>query len=268
MTPNLFLATQTLFSPHKWFVRKNFEKSSRKTEHWKAPISGIYEYIPGRGWYLVATDFPEEKLARPIHVKYSKVLKRHMLQPDYDSRKRYGKITGNNGGIKTVGFFRLDDGVAWVQCWDEVGDFIPGPYKMWCVDEETGRFRHMLKGDDPHYSSRRNSRNADPSPSRRSQESRSTQYRGEGGSADEQPVSTPSKCSNSMDDLPTLQSSLVNARSSSPTSLPMSQATTLLSATTVEQVSILGSRSDSSPPGGSNNPAPSPVDQQTPTESE
>ena len=184
-----------------------------------------------------------------------------MLQPDYDSRKRYGKITGDNGRIKTVGFFRLDDGVAWVQCWDEVGDFIPGSYKMWCVDEETGRFRHMLKGDDPHYSSRKNGRNADPSPSRRSQESRSTQYRGEGGSADEQPVSTPSKCSNSMDDLPTLQSSLVNARSSSPTSLPMSQATTLLSATTVEQVSISGSRSDNSPPDGSNNPAPSPVDQ-------
>lgn len=264
MTPNLFLATQALFSPHKWFARKNSEKSSRRTEHWTAPVSGTYEYIPGRGWYLIATDFPEEKLARPIHVKYSKVLKRHLLQPDYDSRKRYGKINDDDGKIRTVGFFRLDDGVAWVQCWDEVGDFIPGPYKMWCVDKGTGRFRHMLKCDDPEYTTRRNSRNAEPSPSRRSQESRSTQYRGEGGSAREQPVSAPITRSNSMGGLPALGSSLANARSGSPTSLPMSQATTLLSATTIEQVSISGSRSGQSPrPGSSDNSAPVPTPAQT-----
>ncbi|KAF2489853.1 hypothetical protein BU16DRAFT_431086, partial [Lophium mytilinum] len=199
MTPNLYLATQTLFSPHKWFVRRQSEKPRRQTEHWEHPISGTYEYIPGRGWYLVATDYPDERLAQPIHVKYSKVLKRYMLQPDYDTRKRHANIKDDKGKTKNVCFFRLDDGVAWVHCWDNEGHFIPGPYKMWCVDKETNQFRHMLKGDDPYYTSRSNSRADDQPPtSRRSQESRSTQYRGEGSNSRTPNTSQPSTRSNSV----------------------------------------------------------------------
>ncbi|KAJ4323671.1 hypothetical protein N0V94_001730 [Neodidymelliopsis sp. IMI 364377] len=211
MSPNLFLATQKLFSPHKWFRdTKSQERSLRKTEHWAdGPIPGLYEYIPGRGWYLIATlkdapnDIPEttaeggpvqapqaapkeyNKLDRPIQAHWSRVLKRYMLEHDYKARKKYGTIQNDRGKNVEVGFFRLDDGVAWVQCWDQEGTFIPGPYKLWCISERTGQFRHMKKGDDPKFvSSRSNSRN--PSFERdadsRSQESRNTEFRVGAGS--------------------------------------------------------------------------------------
>jgi hypothetical protein len=206
MTPNLLLATQTLFSPHKWFNRQKSERPTRKTEHWDSPVPGIYEYIPGRGWYLVATDKdapaqagengkgsgdrarPTSKesngagvetirMTQPVQVKYSKVLKRYLLAPDYEMRKKYGDVQDFRGKWYTAGFFRLDDGIAWVECWDEDGEFIPGPYKLWCIDQQTGKFRHMLRGDDPAYMhSRHNSFEGEPR-RRRSQDSRSTQYR-------------------------------------------------------------------------------------------
>lgn len=226
MTPNLFLATQTLFSPHKWFKpSQKGGRSKRKTEHWDSPVAGIYEYIPGRGWYLVATDKnpPEEsttddqpseqehasepkdatatretiKMTQPVQVKYSKVLKRYLLAPDYDMRKRHGKVQDSNGKAYEAGFFRLDDGVAWVECWDEEGEFVPGPYKLWCLDQKTGNFRHMLRGDDPTYVRSR----ANSTESRRSQDSRSTQYRSGPGSTRDGP-SCPSTRANSIRQLP------------------------------------------------------------------
>ncbi|PSN66014.1 hypothetical protein BS50DRAFT_404187 [Corynespora cassiicola Philippines] len=208
MTPNLFVATQTLFQPQKWFKSSRSERPKRKTEHWDSPVPGIYEHIPGRGWYLIATDKdtpaghdgsktqdggPVEavdtekpkvkeivKMSPPVPVRYSKVLKRYLLAPDYEIRKKYGKIDDGRGKQIDVGFFRLDDGIAWVQCWDEEGEFIPGPYKLWCIDPGTKAFRHMLKGDDPNYvRSRANSfeRGGETTERRRSQDSRSTQYR-------------------------------------------------------------------------------------------
>ncbi|OCK78387.1 hypothetical protein K432DRAFT_383899 [Lepidopterella palustris CBS 459.81] len=251
MTPNLFLATQTLFSPHKWFVRRKSEKAVRKIEHWQEPIAGTYEYIPGRGWYLVAIDEPQEKLARPAHIKYSRVLKRYLLETDYESRKKHGKITDEKGKVKNVSFFRLDDGISWVHCWDEVGNFLPGPYKLWVLDAEAGRFRHMLKGDDPEYSNRRNSRDEDPRrASRRSLESRSTQFR---GSSREKPVSgqstQPSSVREQSIPRPSLQ---LDDHSSSPTDVPMSRATTLLSANSAERATRSGSRPSPSSPGAPN----------------
>lgn len=210
MSPNLFLATQKLFSPHKWFrENKSQERSVRKTEHWSEPTPGLYEYIPGRGWYLIAKvkeathDIPSataeggpvraaqeppkeyEKLARPMFVHWSRVLKRYMLEDTYKARKSHGVIPSPKGGNKSVevGFFRLDDGVAWVQCWDQEGTFIPGPYKLWCISQRTGLFRPMLKGDDPKFagsrtSSRSNSRNPsfDRDTDSRSQDTRSTLF--------------------------------------------------------------------------------------------
>ncbi|KAF2743184.1 hypothetical protein M011DRAFT_226190 [Sporormia fimetaria CBS 119925] len=193
MTPNLYLATRTLFKPRDWFRSTSPssppEKPARKTEHWDDPVPGTYEYIPGRGWYLIARDaeLPEKppntatgqtttnKKHAPIPVKYSKVLKRPLLAPDYEARKRgEGKFITASGRAATAGFFRLDDGIAWVQCWDDAGQFIPGPYKLWCIDQTTGLFRHMLRGDDPAYlRSRANSVEDDDI---RSQDSRSTRF--------------------------------------------------------------------------------------------
>lgn len=235
MTPNLFVATQKVFQPHKWFKKQN-EKPQRRTEHWESPVPGVYEYIPGRGWYLVATYkehgadeiteivpkdggpvgaivVNEKKetvpVTSPVPVRYSKVLKKYLLNPDYEIRKKYGVIENSRGRMVQVGFFRLDDGVAWVNCWDEEGEFIPGPYKLWCIDARTDRFRHMLRADDPEYQqsrsnsrapSRANSSERETGSRRNSQESRSTQYRpGPGSTYDGSSV--PSTRANSIKNL-------------------------------------------------------------------
>lgn len=205
MTPNLLVATQKLFSPHKWFKSQPAERTQRTTEHWDSPIPGIYEYIPGRGWYLVATDktssdetkgqptspkkFTEDgkvdlehlkcdtiPMKPPIEVKYSKVLRQYLLAPDYQLRKKHGRVKGESGKYYEAGFFRLDNPEnAWVECWDNRGEFIPGPYKLWVIDQNTEEFRHMLKGDDPAYiSSRTNSLE----PDLHSEDSRSTRFAG------------------------------------------------------------------------------------------
>lgn len=247
MTPNLFLATQTLFSPHKWF--RNQPKPSkpvRRTEHWDLPVPGTYEYIPGRGWYLIATDkrledskapqgaeVPTVKLHQPVQVKYSKVLKRYLLAPDYEMRKREGRVMNENAARKEhAGFFQLDDGVAWVKAWDADGEFIPGPYKLWIPDPKTGHFRHMLKTDNPEYAERiANSRRSSLDPKRPgSQDSRSTQYNPSTGGT----KSNPSTRANSYRGQNSNPTSTPNTRPSSPNSgngasanVPLSEATTL-----------------------------------------
>jgi hypothetical protein len=241
MTPNLFLATQTLFSPHKWFRNQpKPTKPVRRTEHWSLPVPGTYEYIPGRGWYLIATDkkpedskapqdaeVPTIKLHQPVQVKYSKVLKRYLLAPDYEMRKREGRVLNDTGRKEHAGFFQLDDGIAWVKAWDADGEFIPGPYKLWIPDPKTGLFRHMLKTDDPEYAERVISRRNSFEPRRGSQDSRSTQYNPSTGAK-----SNPSTRANSCRDKSSNPASRANTRPSSPNSgssgnVPLSEATTL-----------------------------------------
>lgn len=92
-------------------------------------------------------------------MRYSKVLQRYLLDSDYESRKRHGTFAADaSGKEKQAMFFRLDNGVAWVRAWDEQGEFVPGPWERWFLDERTGRFRKMMKGDDPEWQSRRSSR--------------------------------------------------------------------------------------------------------------
>jgi len=285
MTPNLFVATQTLFKPKKWFRKDKAERPSRKTEHWESPIPGAYEYIPGRGWYLIATykkttstaevesneggpvATMEEKshehmikMIPPTPVRYSKVLKRYLLSPDYDLRKKYGDIENSRGKMVQVGFFQLDDRVAWVNCWDAEGEFIPGPYKLWCVDVRTQKFRHMKKCDDPTYqrsqanslaNSRQNSidaRDAD----HHSQDSRSTEFRSGHGSTRDG-ASCPSTRANSVHGLTpsnpaSRAASQVNSRRSSPTRgqrsprLPFDEAKAALSIVAQERAALERSR--------------------------
>jgi hypothetical protein len=287
MTPNLFVATQTLFKPKKWFRKDKSERPTRRTEHWEQPVPGVYEYIPGRGWYCVATykentntagvepkeedpvatvreKTPEDliKMTPPTPVRYSKVLKRYLLSPDYELRKKYGEIENSRGKMIQVGFFQLDDGVAWVNCWDEEGEFIPGPYKLWCIDARTQKFRHMKKGDDPAYqrsqansvaNSRQNSFDRDAD--RRSQDSRSTEFRSGAGSTRDG-ASGPSTRANSIRGLtpsnPTSRSaSQANSRRSSPTRgqrgprsprLPLDEAKAALSIVAKERAALERSR--------------------------
>lgn len=287
MTPNLFVATQTLFQPKKWFRKDKSERPTRKTEHWQQPVPGVYEYIPGRGWYLISTykdsfgnaafdskdrgpvatieeKKPEDliKMVPPTPVRYSKVLKRYLLSPDYELRKKYGDIENSRGRMIQVGFFQLDDGVAWVNCWDEQGEFIPGPYKLWCIDVRTHKFRHMKKGDDPAYqrsqanslaNSRQNS--FDRSADHRSQDSRSTEFRSGPGSTRDG-ASCPSTRANSIHGLtpsnPASRSaSQANSRRSSPTRgqrsplsprLPFDEAKAALSIVAQERAALERSR--------------------------
>ncbi|KAL5115503.1 hypothetical protein ACEQ8H_006566 [Pleosporales sp. CAS-2024a] len=205
MTPNLFLATQKVFQPHKWFRAPKTERSTRVAEYWSTPVPGQYEYIPGRGWFLIARSVQAhvesanvhisgkdaavpnplseprefEKLAKAIPVLRSRVLGRYLLEDDYKRRKKTAMIKNENGKKVHAGFFQLDNGVAWVHCWDEDGIFIPGDksgYKLWCIDSATKEFRHMRKGDDPHFvRSRPASRERDVDA--RSQETVSTAFR-------------------------------------------------------------------------------------------
>ncbi|KAK8154443.1 hypothetical protein BKA80DRAFT_313529 [Phyllosticta citrichinensis] len=167
MAPNLFVATQTLFTPRRWFSHRGRRpgKSIRESEHWTSPVPGIYEHIPGRGWYLVRPDEPDGsrgiRLEKPRPVKYSRVLRRYLFEAEYERRKLSGEIKDKHGKLREVGFFQLDDGVGWVNCWNHHGEFVAGPYERWCIDERTEKFRPMLKGDDPAWRNRKSTRDHD-----------------------------------------------------------------------------------------------------------
>lgn len=225
MTPNLFLATQKVFSPHKWFKASKSERPTRRTEEWTTPVPGQYEYIPGRGWYLIATlkDAPTNtsglkaaeggpvfpaKASQPkdyvmleqhIKVHYSRFLRRNILEPEYKMRKKQGMIKNENGKLVERSFFKLDDGVTWVQCYDAEGNFVAGGdkgYQRWVIDSQTKQFRHMLKRDDPHYiRSRNNSSERDPDS--HSQDSMSSVFRTGPGSMRDG-LSVPSTRANSI----------------------------------------------------------------------
>ncbi|KAF1989960.1 hypothetical protein K402DRAFT_244336 [Aulographum hederae CBS 113979] len=164
MAPNPFLLLKLACSPHKWFTKtKKVPKEVPREEHWTVPTPGTYRFVPGRGWFLVATDSPDPNgkslvLATPEHVKQSLLLGRYMLASEYNARKRTAPMTCEDGRRRTVTWFRLDDGVSWVNLWDCYGDFIEGPYDLWCVDGETGDFRKMKKSDDPTRASRQASK--------------------------------------------------------------------------------------------------------------
>ncbi|KAF2023528.1 hypothetical protein EK21DRAFT_118674 [Setomelanomma holmii] len=259
MTPNLFLATQKVFQPHKWFRGpKATVRPTRVTEYWSEPEPGQYEYIPGRGWFKISepsntipnvTDIAESgphevksvkpprpqefvKLVKPIPVHRSRVLGRYLLEDEYKRRKVTTTIRNERGKMVVAGFFQLDNGVAWVQCWDENGTFIPGGttgYKLWCIDSATKQFRHMRKGDDPNFTRTRNSslnREVDS----RSEDSISTAFRSNPGSTRDGP-SVPSTRANStrgpLSNSTSTPSSRAQSRRNSPrrnNSIPLEEA--------------------------------------------
>ncbi|KZF26561.1 hypothetical protein L228DRAFT_14980 [Xylona heveae TC161] len=143
MTPNLYLLTINLFTPHRWFTnsKRKTKRSSGRKEHWNNPVPGHYEYIPGRGWYLVAQDSGEP--TRREQVVYCAINRRWMLLTDLNARTTWATVPDERGKPKRRRFFRTDDGCTWLSCWDEHGKFVPGPWPSWHVDKETGRFRSI-----------------------------------------------------------------------------------------------------------------------------
>lgn len=184
MSPNPFTLVKLAFSPHRW--NKNSRSSSQQSvkprEQWDLPVKGIYEYKPGRGWYLVeyvedaepssssiasTASVKASKAERlPRHCTYAKVQGRMMFTSDYEKRRHFEYVkTGDNYQVEQCGFFRMDDGTTYVciiicsncfsdanglvqvKCWDNFGHFIPGPYQQWCIDDKTKRMRPMVKSD-------------------------------------------------------------------------------------------------------------------------
>lgn len=154
MTPNPFTALKFACSPHKWLRRSSSTPSLGIREHWDDPIPGTYEYKPGRGWYLVEIDnvdvtSPDDasRPRLPCSVTYCKLLHRYMLAPEFNERRFFDHVKNEKGDSRGLGFFRLDDGVTFVQCWSSDGSFIPGPYKRWCRDDSTKHMRPMQYKD-------------------------------------------------------------------------------------------------------------------------
>ncbi|KAF2398626.1 hypothetical protein EJ06DRAFT_564021 [Trichodelitschia bisporula] len=146
MSPNPLLALKFMVSPHRWVKsrRRSSATSQRKFERWEAPIKGIYEFTPGRGWALVYAEEPTA-LSLPHPVTYSRIMGKHMLKSDYQSRKCHGKIQSTNTNKDHhVGFFRVDID-AYVLAWDKWGNFIPGPWELWTVNPDTGLFRKATR---------------------------------------------------------------------------------------------------------------------------
>lgn len=151
MAPNLLVGMRTLCTPQTWFCQKSQIRRNPSvgcTEHWDLPVPGTYKYIPGRGWYLTATDTPSPTNKRQP-VSYCQITKKWVLQSDFESRSMFAVVEVQPHKLKRRGFFRLDDGFSYVLCWDGEGTFIPGPWERWCLDKETKKFRRMLIEDDP-----------------------------------------------------------------------------------------------------------------------
>lgn len=196
MTPNLFVLTKTAFSPHKWFAssrtssHSSSEQKSRsksvapEIEHWQHPVPGYYQHEAGRGWYLIARDgsfHGSQRVDPAVKVAYSKVLKRWLFETDMQARKVRGRFAAaDSPQTHDVGFFRLDDGVAWVNNADAEGQFLPGPYTLYCYDDERKAFRVMKRRDDPIRQARKGRAERRPSQIDRARQSSSSS----GGSDD------------------------------------------------------------------------------------
>jgi hypothetical protein len=145
MSPNLFLCLRTVFCPLYWFHHGDrIQGSIAKTEHWESPVPGVYRYIPGHGWHLIARDGQgTEKL--PVRLVYCRIVHRYLFEHELDDRCSWHCITPHDGAPnpEKLRFFLLDDGRTWVAGWDSRGEFIPGPYQKWRFDPVSNSMRKV-----------------------------------------------------------------------------------------------------------------------------
>ncbi|KAF2103874.1 hypothetical protein NA57DRAFT_50737 [Rhizodiscina lignyota] len=151
MSPNPYILLRNLVTPSRWFAQStpNLQKAKGRIEHWDKPLPGYYEYIPGRGWFLIAIDSDNgEKLDNPVPLTYCRILHRFMLKDDFEGRKRWGIVKDEQGVEKRGVLFRMDDGVTWIYCWNEFGVFDVSERRIpYCVDSDTKKFRIMSASD-------------------------------------------------------------------------------------------------------------------------
>ncbi|KAI9859332.1 MAG: hypothetical protein M1824_003846 [Vezdaea acicularis] len=148
MSPNLFLCACTVLKPHRWFSNSPSHKASPCKEYWSSPVPGLYEYIPGRGWYLVAAEDPAFSPVKKEPVDYCRALQRYVLRAELEERIRWCRVRDTDGRHVEKRLFRMDDGITWICCWQDDGRFVEGPWERWCWDKETEKFRKMNIGGD------------------------------------------------------------------------------------------------------------------------
>lgn len=152
------------------------------TEHWKSPVPGTYRHRPGAGWFLIESDADKSQPEFPDKVFFSAALDRKVLLSDYQARSTQARLpvpptaspagsrpssgsrSSSPSGTKAkaqnkkdrkpkeqpmVNFVRLQDEVTWLNDKDANGELTKAPWQRFCIDEETGEFRPMLRRDDP-----------------------------------------------------------------------------------------------------------------------
>ncbi|KAI9683140.1 MAG: hypothetical protein M1829_005931 [Trizodia sp. TS-e1964] len=164
MTPNVTLVLRKAFSPSRWLRKRsrccNAPKS--KVEHWSRPVPGTYEYIPGRGWYMIEKDgFGPLKVRQAV--VYCQVLGRWILQAEFECRSQ---VVWTDEG-KRIRCFQLDDGVTWVNCWGMDGRVKNAPWDRWMLDEKNGNFRLMPQQEQQHWQKRTELHSSHNKPSNR-----------------------------------------------------------------------------------------------------
>jgi len=154
MAPNLYLAAKKVVSPRSWFRSSSGE---RLPHHFHAdhPVPGIYSYNALLGLVLIARDSDNGALLpQPIQVRKCRATRQWFLKDDWAARTTHALITDPDGFKSVRLMFRLDNGISWVACEDENGVPIPGPWPLYCVNQTTGQFRLMVKGDSPEWRAR------------------------------------------------------------------------------------------------------------------
>ncbi|KAJ5851877.1 uncharacterized protein N7529_011262 [Penicillium soppii] len=136
MAPNLFLCARTIFCPVYWFQMGDRD-SNLKEQHWQSPVPGTYRFLPGRGWHLIHRDGHENEEKIPAALVYCRILHRYMFESELEDRCRWFDAPLHKGARpEKLRFFLLDDGIHWVAGWDAQGNFIPGPYPKWWLEED------------------------------------------------------------------------------------------------------------------------------------
>lgn len=143
---------RALFCPVYWFQRGERINGSMygsvyRREHWDSPVPGVYVFIPRQGWHLESRDDDKDGAMNekePVPLIYCRVLHRYLLEDDMEERCRWHvvKLAKGSKPVKRM-FFRLDDGYTWVTGWDAQGNFIPGPYEKWTLEDEGRTMRRM-----------------------------------------------------------------------------------------------------------------------------
>ncbi|KAI9887815.1 MAG: hypothetical protein M1823_000337 [Watsoniomyces obsoletus] len=158
MAPNLLVLVKNLLRPRCWGIssrrhrrRRSASPSNQHPNHESRRNSYQYTYVPERGWFLAQRNPSSSTTSEEDPLVWCTVLRRWMPKAAVNERRKWAEVTLDDGRVSKRKFLRLDDGVTWVDCWADDGTVKTGPWRRWCIDDQTGEMRPMLKRDDPNW---------------------------------------------------------------------------------------------------------------------